>query len=44
MLAQLEMTCVQFVFEKVVPVAYATIPSQVEGLNLFGFALQCFIS
>jgi hypothetical protein len=44
MLAQLEMTCVQFVFEKVVPVAHATISSQVEGLNIFRFALQRFAS
>jgi len=44
MLAQLEMTCVQVVFEKVVPVAYTTISPQVEGLNLFGFALQRFTS
>jgi hypothetical protein len=40
MLAQLEMTCVQFIFEKVVPVAHATISPQVEGLIFFGFALQ----
>jgi hypothetical protein len=44
MLAQLEMTCIQFVFKKVVPVAHATISPQVEGLNIFRFALHLFAS
>jgi hypothetical protein len=44
MLAQLEVTCVQFVFEKVVPVAHPTVAPHIEGLNLFGFALQRFPS
>jgi hypothetical protein len=44
MLAQLEVTCVQFILEKVVPVAHATVSPQVEGINFFGFALQRFTS
>jgi len=43
-LVQLEMTRVQFVFEKVVSIAYATIPPQVEGLHIFCFALQHLLS
>jgi len=38
MLVQLEMICVQSVSEKIMPVAYATITSQVLGLDLFGLA------
>jgi len=44
MLAQLEMACVQFIFEKVVPVAHVTISPQIERLNFFGFALQRLLS
>jgi len=44
MLMQLEMTRVQFVFKKVVPIAYATIPPQVEGFHIFCFALQHLLS
>jgi hypothetical protein len=40
MLAQLQMTRVQFVFEKVVSVTYATIPPQVQGIIIFGLTLQ----